>query len=533
MVKQGLKLVVAVAAAFAALPASAHADWQQPVAGSLTTVPSAAPDYPSIANVGGLPTVGWSELANSGSFVRQLNGGAWGFVGGGSAISGFAGPFVEIADVGGVPYITYQQWSGASINQIRVRRFQGGAWTDVGGSLNQDVNHEASLPRIANVGGVPYVTWFEEDAGGVGQVYVKRFNGTTWEEPDAGSLNIDPVGYGYDSFVASVGGVPYVAWSEDGVSDDGRAYVKRLEGSSWVEPDPGGLNIDPAAETFDATLASIGGVPHVAWLEDAGLSDTTHTYVRRLSGGSWTAPLGGGALEVDTTEDGGGLIASVGGQLWVSLNQWNGVNQVGYVRRFNGTSWVTVGSPLNIDPTDSAISPQLADVSGTPYVVWREGDPATCDFGFNPSNSCRVYVKRFVTVGPQPAPPTQVKLQLTDLKISPKAFRAKSGATIRYRLNRAANVRFTVVQKQPGKRVNGRCRKPTRRNRAAKRCSRTVVKGSFSDAGTAGANSLPFPGRVGGKRLKPGKYTLRVLAETVEATPAFRVKKPKKPKRRR
>jgi hypothetical protein len=71
-------------------------------------------------------------------------------------------------------------------------------------------------------------------------------------------------------------------------------------------------------------------------------------------------------------------------------------------------------------------------------------------------------------------------------------------------------VRFTVVQPEPGRKARGgRCVKPTRANRKARKCTRLVtLTGSFTRGGKAGANSFRFTGRLAGHRLKPGKYQL-------------------------
>jgi len=39
-----------------------------------------------------------------------------------------------------------------------------------------------------------------------------------------------------------------------------------------------------------------------------------------------------------------------------------------------------------------------------------------------------------------------------------------------------------------------------------------AIKGSFRFAGKAGANSLRFRGRIGGRQLKPGSYRLSAQA---------------------
>jgi hypothetical protein len=90
-----------------------------------------------------------------------------------------------------------------------------------------------------------------------------------------------------------------------------------------------------------------------------------------------------------------------------------------------------------------------------------------------------------------------------------KPAKVSVGTTVRYTLNVAASVRFTVVRLLPGRRVRGRCVKPTSENRNARRCTRRVrVRGSFTRTGSAGTNRFRFMGRIGGRKLTPGAYRL-------------------------
>ena len=69
-----------------------------------------------------------------------------------------------------------------------------------------------------------------------------------------------------------------------------------------------------------------------------------------------------------------------------------------------------------------------------------------------------------------------------------------------------ASVTFSVTQRQAGRRgAHGRCVKPTARNRQARRCTRTVtLRGSFAQAGKAGANKFRFTGRLSPQEPEAG-----------------------------
>jgi len=89
------------------------------------------------------------------------------------------------------------------------------------------------------------------------------------------------------------------------------------------------------------------------------------------------------------------------------------------------------------------------------------------------------------------------------------------GTTFKFRLAGATTVRFDFTQRVPGRRVHGRCVASTNANSHKRKCTRTVIRGSFSLAGHDGLNAIRFQGRVSrSKKLKPGKYTLVITANT-------------------
>ena len=131
-------------------------------------------------------------------------------------------------------------------------------------------------------------------------------------------------------------------------------------------------------------------------------------------------------------------------------------------------------------------------------------------------------------VEPPPTPPavTSPLAAVSNLRVAPSAFRAArsgpsarvsgglgSGAKVRYALNVDAKVRFTVRRTLPGRRSgsgsSARCVAPSRSNRSARRCTRSVaLAGGFDRTSDAGARSFRFTGRIAGRALKPGSYVL-------------------------
>ena len=135
----------------------------------------------------------------------------------------------------------------------------------------------------------------------------------------------------------------------------------------------------------------------------------------------------------------------------------------------------------------------------------------------------------FTTQSTQSAPPAPSKPAISSLRVSPKSFslagrrvngrcvqptrkndgnkhcRRPSALRISYTLNVAATVTLTVERQDTGRKLNGRCVKPTTKNRKHRKCTRLVnVPGKLTLAGEAGANQSTFKGKIGGHQLGPG-----------------------------
>ena len=112
----------------------------------------------------------------------------------------------------------------------------------------------------------------------------------------------------------------------------------------------------------------------------------------------------------------------------------------------------------------------------------------------------------------------KTKPSLTTLRVSPKTFRrgtalpkiaARKGTTISFRLSEIAKVKLSFGKAKAGRRVGGKCRKPTRANRTRRKCTRYVNAGSFTVQGKTGANKVKFSGRLSRrKKLSLGRYKL-------------------------
>ena len=92
--------------------------------------------------------------------------------------------------------------------------------------------------------------------------------------------------------------------------------------------------------------------------------------------------------------------------------------------------------------------------------------------------------------------------------------RTPRGTAFRFAVNEASDVTVTIERALPGRRVGRSCRRPTRRLRRARPCTRYVRVGLLARAARPGRrNTISFSGRARGRALRSGAYRARLVAE--------------------
>jgi hypothetical protein len=189
----------------------------------------------------------------------------------------------------------------------------------------------------------------------------------------------------------------------------------------------------------------------------------------------------------------------------------------------------------------------LADGGPTPTHVYAQAGVYTARVTVTDEYGCSIgpiYTGRSTTCPGGPAATATVALDtlpvLGPLSLKNRRFavasaqrrrakRVKRGTRFRYALSEAAGVRFTIERRLVGRRVGGKCRPRTRRNRGRPRCVRFKRMHAFTAAGRAGANSTRFSGKVRRRRLPAGRYRVTAVAtdpaggRSLARTAAFRI----------
>jgi hypothetical protein len=138
--------------------------------------------------------------------------------------------------------------------------------------------------------GRPVVAWQENP--GVPDIYVRAWDGSAWSELDGsgsgGGVSNTPGFSSYPSLVVDHDDRPAVAWQES--TGEYEIYVRRWNGSTWAEAGSGaasngGVSDDPESSQRPSLGVMGNGDLVVAWEHDAyGLP---RIFLRRLTPSGW------------------------------------------------------------------------------------------------------------------------------------------------------------------------------------------------------------------------------------------------------
>jgi hypothetical protein len=90
--------------------------------------------------------------------------------------------------------------------------------------------------------------------------------------------------------------------------------------------------------------------------------------------------------------------------------------------------------------------------------------------------------------------------------------RPPRGTVFRFALTESASARIKIQRGLPGRRVRGRCRRPSPELSSRPRCTRWVTKGTLRRRASAGLNRVRFSGRLGRRALRVGRYRAVLVA---------------------
>jgi hypothetical protein len=351
----------------------------------------------------------WRPLAGSASGA--------GISGGGS------NAFSRVAiDASGHPIVVWQHQDGGnpplSGLSIHARRWDGSAWVEMAGSATgaglSGAGWSTRPSIVVDGSGAPVVAWSflgltcGDPTQSPQNVYAKRWTGTAWVEIGAGSASGTGISgdascgtftnkNGSASLALLDTGEPFVAWQHN--PDDGDIWVKRFDGTAWVEMGTGsasgtGISGSPSGSQTgqpDAFADPVQGTPFVTWVEESpsamgqGGEEAHQVYVKKFNGSAW-APVAAGSASGEGIDANDGLSTSPSGgagtggatqHVWIAFADTTSGSYETYVLRSSGgAAFAGVGPAGGNVSANAATSywPALAvSADGTEaVVVWSD-----------------------------------------------------------------------------------------------------------------------------------------------------------------
>lgn len=326
-----------------------------------------------------------------------------------TGISGGIADYLDMAMYGNTPYVVYRDNTNG--DKVTVKKYDGSNWATVG-NAGLSIGVASYISIAVDGSGTPYVAY--RDAGYSNLIAVKKFTGSSWQTVGyTGLSNRSQTGYDIHIAIAP-NGEPYVTWRNSGF------YVERYNGRYWVtvgnqnvEYDennpycPWQTNSTRYTVTVRASRIAFdsNGKPYVSYLrnyESTRCSDGSRYYsarvhVRELDGNTWVYT-------------GGTLVSTSGSSTWDAEDVYADIavapDNVPYVvyrdpsendklsvKKFDGSSWVTVGnrgfSSGSAGP-HTYVRPDISISSdGTPIVA----------YGYNSMSVMKYQAGNWVNVG--------------------------------------------------------------------------------------------------------------------------------------
>ena len=296
-------------------------------------------DYISLAlDSSNAPYVAYMDRGNlDKATVMKFDGANWGSVGSVGFSAGSAND-LSLVIHNDVPYLAYsdysQSWKASVVKYTGTGAM--GGWEFVGNSYFTDP--WALHTSLALHNNTPYVAYIDmiipqQDF----RPRVMKYNSVsdTWERvgtaPYVAGLAL------YTSLAIDSSGTPYVAYQDLGNGGYGRATVKKFNGASWELVGSRGFPAGAYRTTYTSLALDSNDTPYVAFQDYGGSNKAT---VMKFNGTSWVSVGTAGF--------------SAGNAEFTSLVIHNDIPYVAFqdvansgkatVMRFNGTDWEMVGN---------------------------------------------------------------------------------------------------------------------------------------------------------------------------------------------
>ncbi len=299
----------------------------------------------------------------------------------GTSASDFVAPSLYLGE--------FPQAPAASAATLPTAPAETGQWVELAGSASggglSNSPATAINPSIVATGSgassAEIVAWADNRTG-VYEIYVARYSSGSWQElagsAHAGGISNSTVPSLRPSITVDASGNPIVVWTEvNGSSSDIYAaqYSPTANGGAggWVSL---GTSVSATGHADNAQVVNTTAAPVVAWLDSSG--GHTNVYVRQFNGSAWvslgTASDSGNGVSASTSNVASFAVATDGTHVAVAWTQagTSAGNSI-YLSQYSGSTWAAVNgsaSGTGISGTNSSSMPTVAYEGGSIYAAW-------------------------------------------------------------------------------------------------------------------------------------------------------------------
>ena len=338
--------------------------------------------------------------------VKKLNGNSWVNVGQPSTGNTVCSYSSLAISNNNVPYIAYRNSDlNSGINTGYVKKFDGANWVLVGTNGFTNGNEGDYILKIDN-NNVPYVAY--NGYGNPDKLIIKKFNGTNWIDVSLGLItNTSTTAFYYD-FELDNNNNPVVLF-DDIVGNDIVLKARKLVGSTWTDIGTGGL----VGIGFKPSMAfDSNNILNVAYVT----GNNPDLLVKKFNGTSW---VGVGSTLASVNIENPKLAMGPNNSPIVSYKDV----QNGYivnVKKYNGTSWDLITTPTSIGNVDYELSLAIGN-NNIPYVVRDNAGGTVAKFYGTSLSTTQHEIFQDLKVFPNPVTDfitIDTKNQINHLKIS-------------------------------------------------------------------------------------------------------------------
>ena len=327
-------------------------------------------DYTNIAiDRNNIPYVVYKDFANNEkATVMTYNGSSWVPLG----IPGFSIGIIDwpsiAIDPSGTPYVVYQDHWCTNGFGATVMKYNGSAWVNVG-SPGFSIGMVTNTKIAIDASGTPYVV-YEDYFGPSGPTTVMKSIGNGWVVVGYTEFSAGPAGW--PSIAIDTGGTPYVVYAD--ADNNVKASVMKYDGSNWVYV--GNPGFSDSSARYTTIAIDRNGTPYVAYTNGSYTLINNMINVMKYDGSNWVtvgSPLSSTAAATYIT-----LAIDSVGIPYVGYSDANH-NAKATVMKYNGSNWVIVGN-ADFSAGGTCFTSLALDRNGTPYMCYIDsayGNKAT------------------------------------------------------------------------------------------------------------------------------------------------------------